>query len=674
MAASLQQQRVRQIFLWSLGVVYLFAFLSLYLQIPGLYGVDGILPVHRLMPYDSLATTLERFRQQPTLLFFLRDYLDISPESGMDLLCLIGAALALSTLLFESMRCSLVYAVLWMFYYSMYYFGQTFMWFQWDILLLETGFLAILVAPFNLKFWKKPVGQCHDGVMMWLVKWLLFRLMFASGVVKLTSQCPTWWNLTALNYHYETQCIPTPLAWYAHQLPEWFQKLCVIGTYFIEILVPFLFFVPIRPLRLISFYLQVFFQLTIILTGNYNFFNLTTIALCFCLLDDRYINKALGSTYKDDEPSLVEQYFGKKMCKLFSRLVTAIVLLIMLGYTIHYFNIYLDFETKTVASSVGFTLRGFTDALHQIMPYTIYLGVVSLAVEILKAIYSSLVETKGFASKLWSSILTVFWCGTAIIMFGISLLPHATLDFSTKDKVWPVFHEVYESTEYLSLVNSYGLFRRMTGTEGRPEIVIEGSNDVNTGWKEYNFLFKPGDPSSSLPIVAPHQPRLDWQMWFAALGEYKNNPWFVNFVWRLLHNRKSVLELMDTNPFPDVPPTFIRAKLYHYHFTSWKDASENWWTRKEVGVYLPPVAKNLTSMREFLLHTIGMHYRIIDGAPLESDILSVSLRVIRAYVSRAPAMPLLMSVFTAAVLLISTRKLGESAQTDSKSKAKPKKK
>ena len=174
--------------------------------------------------------------------------------------------------------------------------------------------------------------------------------MFASGVVKLTSMCPTWsvkllpavilalymynvqlplfvycdvlailpffscsscrWGLTALDWHYESQCIPTPLAWYAHHLPHWFQRLSVVGTYFIEIGVPFLFFVPIRSLRLFAFWNQVipaitapfhspyysrslisllsqiFFQLCIILTGNYNFFNLLAITLCVSLLDD----------------------------------------------------------------------------------------------------------------------------------------------------------------------------------------------------------------------------------------------------------------------------------------------------------------------------------------------------------------------------------------------------
>lgn len=157
-----------------------------------------------------------------------------------------------------------------------------------DNLLLETGFLCILVAPLTLIRGSRTVRD-HDPVTFWLIRWLLFRLMFASGVVKLTSRCPTWWGLTgtsvgctkrcgcyrislenlsdglcflclcwtALTYHYETQCIPTPLAWFAHQLPVCWQKLSVVGTFIIEIPVPFLFFSPLRRLRLAAFYMQV---------------------------------------------------------------------------------------------------------------------------------------------------------------------------------------------------------------------------------------------------------------------------------------------------------------------------------------------------------------------------------------------------------------------------------
>ena len=122
----------------------------------------------------------------------------------------------------------------------------------------------------------------HEDLPFWLVRWLLFRLMFASGVVKLTSRCPAWWGITgevsawtwgslggvcpaltirlspaALTYHFETQCLPTPASWFAHHLPVWLHKLSVVATFLIEIAVPPLFFAPVRRLRLAAFYSQV---------------------------------------------------------------------------------------------------------------------------------------------------------------------------------------------------------------------------------------------------------------------------------------------------------------------------------------------------------------------------------------------------------------------------------
>jgi lipase maturation factor 1 len=135
-------------------------------------------------------------------------------------------------------------------------------------------------------------------------------------------------------------------------------------------------------------------------------------------------------------------------------------------------------------------------------------------------------------------------------------------------------------------VNRYGLFAMMTTS--RPEIVIEGSNDGKT-WKEYEFKYKPGDLKRPPGFVAPHQPRLDWQMWFAALGNYRQNPWFVNFCFRLLEGSPDVLKLVGKNPFPGAPPKYIRARLYDYRFSDFKERRTDgiWWQRKYEGEYLP---------------------------------------------------------------------------------------
>ncbi len=141
----------------------------------------------------------------------------------------------------------------------------------------------------------------------------------------------------------------------------------------------------------------------------------------------------------------------------------------------------------------------------------------------------------------------------------------------------------------LRLVNTYGLFAVMTIT--RPEIIVEGSND-GTLWLPYEFRYKPGDIKRAPPWVAPYQPRLDWQMWFAALGDTEDNRWFYSFAARLLEDSPPVLALLQHNPFPGAPPRYIRATVYQYRFTTSAERRQTgaWWSRREKADYLPAIS------------------------------------------------------------------------------------
>ncbi|KAM6292804.1 LOW QUALITY PROTEIN: lipase maturation factor 2 [Porphyrio hochstetteri] len=338
--------RPRSLFLAGLAASYLAAFASLYVQIPGLYGRDGILPARRVLRLSGKGLW-EQLWDFPTLLW-LGPYLGLDTELGMELLCLLGVVASLGAMVFEPLRDSLVYALLRVLYLSLYQVGQVFLYFQWDSLLLEAGFLAVLVAPLRLLQWGSPAWRPHDSVTFWLVRWLLFRLMFASGVVKLTSRCPTWWGLTALTYHYETQCIPTPGAWLAHQLPLWVQKLSVVATYVIEVAVPLLFFAPVRRLRLFAFYSQVLLQVLIILTGNYNFFNMLTIALAASLLDEEHVGRWLGHGKRKQASA-----WPPSLWSLLGTLTELSTYGLLLYWTIQCFGLEINWEKKQLDSKVG---------------------------------------------------------------------------------------------------------------------------------------------------------------------------------------------------------------------------------------------------------------------------------------------------------------------------------
>src|ERR1700736_1960720 len=264
----------RKWFLRSLGLVYLIAFVSLWVQIDGLIGSNGILPVHRFLSAAQEQLGDRALSILPTLCWFS------SSDAFLHFLCAGGVVL--SILFIAGIAPAICLIALFVFYLSLTVAGQTFLSFQWDILLLETGFLSIFLAPWQLR---RGRDSSVSRAGLFLLKFLLFKLMLMSGVVKLTSGDDCWWNLTALHYHYETQPLPTPLAWWANQFAPWFQAFSTVVLFAIEIGAPFLLFGP-RRMRLIGVLGLLTLQALIAATGNYCFFNLLTAALCLLAIDD----------------------------------------------------------------------------------------------------------------------------------------------------------------------------------------------------------------------------------------------------------------------------------------------------------------------------------------------------------------------------------------------------
>jgi predicted DCC family thiol-disulfide oxidoreductase YuxK len=457
------------VFLRLLGSIYLAAFASFGVQALGLVGSHGILPLAQMVDAVASRFGLERFFLMP-MVFWWND-----SDFAIQTVCWVGVGLSLLVVLNLLPRLSLL--LLYVLYLSLFYAGQVFMAYQWDTFLLETGFLALL-----LSFATTP------GI--WLLRWLLFRFMFMSGVVKLLSGDPNWWNLSALSYHFLTQPLPTPLAWYAAHLPPSVLKFATGATFFIELILPFLIFCPRRP-RFVAAFGILLLEICISITGNYNWFNLQTMLLCLALFDDAALQRILP----------------RRLIRLLP-------------------------------------IRAANDVPRR--ESTAIVGALALVI-----VFCSLVQMDE--------------------RFGGS--PPA------------MAQEVDGLIEPLHIVSSYGLFAVMT-TE-RDEIVIEGSDD-GVEWREYEFRYKPGDVARSPRWNIPHQPRLDWQMWFAALEDPQHLPWFWRFMGRLLENDPAVTALLEKNPFPDKPPRYVRAQFYDYTFSgSAEKATGIWWDRRLLGVYFP---------------------------------------------------------------------------------------
>ncbi|MEK9656930.1 MAG: lipase maturation factor family protein [bacterium] len=476
---------VSRLFLQLLGLVYFVAFLSLLLEIKGLYGASGILPFDMLFKWYRFHFGAYNFLEIPSLFWFI--------NSNTFLLLVCWVSLCLSLMLFLGFLPLFSSFFLWVFYLSFVSAGQVFLRFQWDVLLLEVGFLALFLAPFRLSLFSKYHIK-PSRVLIFLFQFLLFRVVFCSGLVKLFSGDSSWLDFSALNYHFITQPLPTFFSWFFAYLPEWSLKLLCIFVLFIELLIPWFIFLPGRFKR-IAFYFINMLMVGIIISGNYCFFNFLIMAMTLFLLEERHIiflYRFLRIDLITYKPHFIFQVYWKKL-------------------------LFLSFF-------LSFFLASFVLDFQRFVPFISTLSV----------------PFQHIAKRFY-------------------------------------------------LINSYGLFSVMT--KNRYELDIQATFD-GVHWQSYIFNYKPNTVYDFPSFVIPFQPRLDWQMWFAALGEYDHTPWMSYFVMALFQQRRDVLSLLNLpqDPFLTRPPLAIRILRYRYTFSDWNKLKDGlFWDKKFHDIYLEAV-------------------------------------------------------------------------------------
>ncbi|HKC29091.1 MAG TPA: lipase maturation factor family protein, partial [Jatrophihabitans sp.] len=395
--------------------------------------------------------------------------------------CWVGLVISVLTIVGLTERAPLIvtmlaWFVLWALYLSIVNVGQRWYGFGWESLLLETGFLAIFL------------GNAHTAppiTMLFLLRWLLFRLEFGAGMIKLRGDS-CWRDLTCLYYHHETQPMPGPLSWYFHRLPRPLHKVEVLANHFAQLVVPFALFTP-QPVAAIAAAVMVVTQLWLIVSGNFAWLNWLAVVLGLSVLPDSFLRHVLPTT-APHHPGATPLPFVVAVLA-----VTAVVVVLS------------------------------------------YWPIRNLA--------------------------------------GRSQLMNASFNN------W-------------HLVNTYGAFGSVTRV--RREVIVEGTTDQtvsdDTVWHEYEFKGKPGDVKRRPPQIAPYHLRLDWLMWFAGISRSYADGWLQAFVSKLLRNDPATLKLLRHNPFPDHPPHFVRALVYHYRFTTWQERRETGaiWHRELIGEYLRP--------------------------------------------------------------------------------------
>jgi lipase maturation factor 1 len=462
--------RVRDLFLRLLGVIFAIAFLSLLVQVDVLLGREGLLPAG---DYLRALAAGGGARLAPTVFWIASD--DVALRAVAVLGILAGVALTANV----APRVALVVA--WALYLSFVNVGQDFLSFQWDNLLLETAVFALFLTPGGV--WPRRAPAPHP-IAIFLMRWLVFRLNAESGAAKLLTGDPTWRNLTAMSSYYETAPLPTWIGWYAHQMPLWAHRGVAGFTLVAELALAPLVFAPHR-VRGVVVAVMALFQVAVLLTANYGFFNCLSLALLLLVLDDDHLRWIAAC------------------CRV--RLAPA-------------------------APCVAGPWR----------------------VRMLAAV--------------------------ALVAVPLSIVPFLPFLDRTAARA-PVLAPVFDVLEATRSLNAYHLFAQMTLV--RREVVLEGSDDGVT-WRSYELRYKPGDPQRPPPFVAPHQPRLDFQLWFLPLGGQLRARYFDTLLTRLLARPAVVAPLFARDPFPITPPRLLRVLLYRYRFSdaATRRASGAWWTRE----------------------------------------------------------------------------------------------
>jgi hypothetical protein len=451
----------RTVFQRALACVYLVAFVTAALQFRALLGERGMLPVARFVERVPFRRAPSVFHWRCSDRFFAG-----CAWAG----CAVSAALiaGLDSLL-PLWAAMLAWLVPWALYVSIVNVGQTWYGFGWESLLLETGFLAVLLGNDEVA---PPI------VVLFLLRWLLFRVEFGAGLIKMRGD-PCWRKLTCLDHHHETQPMPGPLSWFFHRLPRPLHRVEVAANHVTQLIVPFLLFTP-QPIATAAASLMILTQLWLVLSGNFSWLNWITIVLAVPALE-----------LPADPPATPD-------------------------------------------------------------------------------------------APLWYVVVVL-----AVAAFLLFLSHRPVLNMLSRRQV------MNRSFDPLHLVNTYGAFGSVSRV--RHEVVIEGTLDevprADSDWREYEFKGKPGDPRRWPRQFAPYHLRLDWMMWFAALSPSYAGPWFGALVERLLENDRDTLRLLRRSPFPPgEPPRHIRARLFRYRYTTWRELRETGacWERTYVREYLPP--------------------------------------------------------------------------------------
>lgn len=493
-----------------------------------LFQIKGLMGPDGVLPASEYLAAVAR-ALGPRRFWFAPSLFWLSSSSLM-LMAIMILGLIASVIAFFNLWPRLSFLICWICFLS--FVTATNVWsnYQSDGMLLEAGFLSLFFAPRGLMPGWGALSP-PSRASLFLLFWEWFRIYFESGMVKLLSGDQQWRNLTAMDEYYQNGPLPTWIGWYVEHLPHWFHAASAFGTLIMELGIVFMLFFP-RRVRIICFFIVTPWEIGVILTANYTFLNYLVLSLGFLLLDDKFLRRFVPARFRPAPPTLRLQDEPRKNPSLS-----------ILSVEHHSPEQGPSEEAEPAAPPARRRLP------EHLRSFRFAVSVVTLT----WIAYNTTVEMIGMP-----------FGGAPLPTFPISLL------------------------DPFRIANQYGLFAVMT--RGRYEIEFQGSSD-GTNWTPYPFRYKPQALNQAPRIYSPYQPRFEWNLWFASLGDWRQNDFVPLTEERLLANDKDVLALFRSNPFPNAPPRFMRAVLWQYWFTSRdeKHRTGNWWRRQWMGLYAPEI-------------------------------------------------------------------------------------
>lgn len=536
----------RWLFLRALGLIYFSAFYSLVFQIRGLLAPNGLLPAGSyLQEVAKVMPGAARFWYAPTLLWFN------SSSYALSTLCWLG--MAASVLLILNIWPRAMLALCFALFLSFVSAAEDFSGYQSDGMLLAAGFICFFMAPAGLR---PRLGEERppSRASLFLLQLLWFSIYFESGIAKYFGGDPSWRDFSAMNEYYQNGPLPTWIGWYAAQLPRRFHEATAFVTVFTELVVVGMIFLP-RAFRIVCFFFVTSLQIVIILTANYAFLNYLVLALAIFLLDDAFLIQLIPRRWREPVRMKLNVELAQKPWR----------------------RDWFKFRRPVLATSEApeldpFSLLNPPSPPPEEIESKAHENAAEKQSIVWRRLFSDLALSVNALLLVWVLYATLFLLVRQISP-GLSLPSR------------PV-----TALEPFRVANSYGLFGRMTWA--RHEIEFQGSND-GVSWTTYSFRYKPQALDEAPGIYAPYQPRFEWNLWFASLGGWRENPFVVRTEQQLLFNNRDVLSLFRFNPFADAPPTRVRAVIWQYWFTdrATRKSTGAWWRREFRGLYAPALER-----------------------------------------------------------------------------------